>query len=423
MRKDLQPFYWLYCRPSAAVNAILDSGSVARSIVFAVIVVVLLFFAGSRRPDDPFLEQAFDAQRLARVGAGPAWHVPALLAASKAMAFVVPSSLMPPLVIAIALLPVLILILAKWQGTSSFGVAIARDYTALLAIALAAWSAAYLPFAVLGFIVPRDRAPIVDLAAGGAAQAFFLVVLAIGARAVTGVGGGPLAAGLSSAWVASIVVYAASGIWTPLLLWLASPWVIYMLWGPLQAEGRALGRGLGDRQALKRSLEAAAINPRDADAQYQLGLVYAGRRSFDQARERFESAVAIDPELAEAHHELGRIAIAQGRFGDAVASLRRAAQLNDKLSTSEVLRDLGLALLKSGDTAGAVQVLARFTERRAYDPEGLVYYGQALQQVGSAAQARAAFESAIEAADSMPSHRRAAGRAWARQAKQALRSL
>jgi Flp pilus assembly protein TadD len=174
---------------------------------------------------------------------------------------------------------------------------------------------------------------------------------------------------------------------------------------------------------LKRSLEAAAVNPRDADAQYQLGLVYAGRRSYDQARERFENAIVIDPEFAEAHHELGRIALAQSRWADAVVSLRKAAHINDKLSMSEVLRDLGLALLRSGKTGEAVQTLAEFTERRSYDPEGLFYYGQALQQSGDGARARVAYESAIEAAASMPSHRRAAGRAWARQAKQALRSI
>ena len=51
--------------------------------------------------------------------------------------------------------------------------------------------------------------------------------------------------------------------------------------------------------------------------------------------------------------------------------------------------------------------LAPYVERRPYDPEGLFYYGQALEGLGKTAEARQMYERAIEAARTAPRYRQA----------------
>jgi tetratricopeptide (TPR) repeat protein len=172
-----------------------------------------------------------------------------------------------------------------------------------------------------------------------------------------------------------------------------------------------LTRGLSGRQSLKRNLEASLLNPRDADAHYQLGLIYAQRRSYEEAQSRFKTALSIDSQNAESHYELGRVFAAQNRLSEAMAEFRQAACINDRLAWHEVWRELG---------ATAVVALEKYTERRPYDPEGLVYYGNALKLAGNPAEARLQYERAVEAVKTMPSNRRAKLNRWQRQAQDGL---
>jgi tetratricopeptide (TPR) repeat protein len=407
--EQLRAVFLVYLQPGRAIDAILDSGGVLRSMVIAFAVGALLWMTSGGQVVRSASPRAVQQEEVSMV-------LPAIL---QAVRFVSPSGPGPAAMLGVVLLPVAILVLARWNRLGSPGVVLGRDYTPMLTVGLTLWSAAYLPIALMRFVLP----PLPSLAAACLAHAFLLAVLCLSFRTVMSAPPGQAAIAVAIGWIASVLASAASGIWGPLLFWIASPWVLYMLWGPIQSEGRSLARGLSDRQALKRNLEAAAVNPHDADAQYQLGLVYRQRRNLEEARRRFEAAIAIDPHAADAHHELGRIALEQERFGDAVAHLRTAAGIDDKLSLSEVWRDFGIASLKAGDTEQALQALRKYTERRAYDPEGLVYYGHALRQAGRAAESRGVYESAIEAAETLPDHRRGVGKQWAREARQALKTI
>ena len=48
------------------------------------------------------------------------------------------------------------------------------------------------------------------------------------------------------------------------------------------------------KAAFKQNLESATLNPADASAHYNLGLIHQSRGELDQARERFERALQID---------------------------------------------------------------------------------------------------------------------------------
>jgi tetratricopeptide (TPR) repeat protein len=186
---------------------------------------------------------------------------------------------------------------------------------------------------------------------------------------------------------------------------------------------RSLGDGLRSRQHFQEQLKIATTNPRDADAHYQLGLIHQKRRQYSEAIARFQKAIEIDPSEADAQFQLGRIAREQGRFDDAIRFLKTAAGLNDKLASSEVWKDLGAAYFGAARFEEAAAALAKYTERRSYDPEGLYWYGKALVGLGRNAEAREAFGQCVEAVDTMPKHRRAEVRKWKGLAKGELKGL
>ena len=89
-----------------------------------------------------------------------------------------------------------------------------------------------------------------------------------------------------------------------------------------QSSWSDLSAGFRSRANFRRQLEAAAVNPHDAEPHLPTGLVYQQRRQTAQAMEEFQRAIAIDPTETDAHYQLGRIAREQGRLEEALAELR-----------------------------------------------------------------------------------------------------
>src|SRR5260370_38848216 len=132
-------------------------------------------------------------------------------------------------------------------------------------------------------------------------------------------------------------------------------------------------------------VDAAAINPHDAEAQYQLGLIYQQRGQFTAAIQRFKNAITIDPTETDAHFQLGRIAREQGRFTEALASFQTVLSQDEKHNLSEILRETGAKYLDLGQYQEARRLLAAYLERRPYAPEGLRHYGQTVLNFGTPA--------------------------------------
>jgi len=97
---------------------------------------------------------------------------------------------------------------------------------------------------------------------------------------------------------------------------------------------------------------------------------------------------------------------------------------NEKHCSSEILRELGLMYLLNKQYQDASRELTVYIERRAYDPEGLYYYGQTLEGLGRPAEAKEMYARAVEAARATPRFRRRYTAKWSRLAqkrwKQAL---
>ena len=252
---------------------------------------------------------------------------------------------------------------------------------------------------------------------------YFAVLMFFAVRTVFGAGNWTAAGVVSLSWVPLV---AAAFLWAPLRFlmgWLASPFFLFYAWYYLRGELGSLGAGLRSRQNFRRTLEAAAVNPHDGEAQYQLGLIYQQRRQYGEAIRRFRNAAAIDNTQTDAHFQLGRIARQQARLHEALAHFQTVVDQDEKHSQSEVLRELGGIYLSARQYQDARNELARYVERWPYDPEGLFYYGQALEGLGDAAAAREMYGRAVEAARTAPGYLRRSTARWSRLAQKQLRGL
>jgi len=204
---------------------------------------------------------------------------------------------------------------------------------------------------------------------------------------------------------------------------LTSPFLLYYGYRFFQGDIQLIGSGLSSRQSLRRQLEISKLNPRDWDAHLQIGLIQAQRHQFAEAEASFKKAIEIAPEEADAYFHLAKIMREQGRLEEALKALRTAASLDEKLSSSEVWRDLGAVALLADHPDEAQPALAKYVQRRPYDPEGLYWYGKVLKKLGQSAAAKEALEQSLEAVQTAPSHQRGRLRKWASEAKAELKSL
>lgn len=291
------------------------------------------------------------------------------------------------------------------------------DYGTLLTCAAFGWSASQIPVLVLGPMLAMPGRPLLLVAA----FVYFLFLMFFAVRNIFGMGNGASIGTVALSW---LPLLALPWIWAPIgfvLRWIASPFFIFYAWYFLGGELGNLGSGLRNRQHFHRMLEAAAINPHDGDAQYQLGLIYQQRRLYSEAIQRFQNAVAIDPTETDAHFQLGCIARRQGRPADALKHFQTVARQDPRHSSSEILRELGAVELELGNFPEAIRYLESYVEKREYDPEGLYYYGQALEGLEKREEARQMYRRAVEAARSAPRYRRRVVSQWSRLAQRRLR--
>lgn len=325
----------------------------------------------------------------------------------------------PLLILAAVYVPGMLLISGLvGRIAGGFGSAFLRDYGPLLTCVAAAWTAANLPLLAVAWLRPQ-----LFVAASGLAYLYFAVLIFFAVRTVFGTGNGAAVAIVGLSWIPLVGAYFLWGPLSYLLSWLASPFFLLYIFFFLRGELGSLGAGLRRRQSFRRNLEAAAINPHDGDAQYQLGLIYQQRRQFTEAVRRFRNAVTIDPSETDAHFQLGRIARGQGQLKEALAHFETVINQDARHSQSEILREIGAVYISARQFEDARHQLAEYVEQRPYDTEGLFYYGQALEGLGKADEAREAWKRASEAAGLAPPYLRRAAARWGRLARKQERRL
>ncbi len=231
-------------------------------------------------------------------------------------------------------------------------------------------------------------------------------------------------------WFRSVIVVLVSGTLLlpaykliPILgTILASPFLLLMLFLLLRGYVGEFTRTQRARESFKQNLEAATLNPADASAHYNLGLIHQQRGEMEQARERFERAVQIDDDEIDAHYQLGRIARQQKRPADAVKNFEQVVSRDRSHAQNEVWREVGATYLDAEQFEDARNALEQFLEHRPSDPEALYLMGRAHAGLGHQREAASSMQACIEAVKTAPAYKYRADKRWLNEAQQFLRS-
>lgn len=320
--------------------------------------------------------------------------------------------------LAIFYVPATVLLLTLFEPVGSFGLLLRRDYAVLLACATAAWAAAHLPFAIIGLIL-REQAIDANLllVLWAASKVYFAVLMVFALRTVFGASFRGAILTVCLAWVSINLGARVLGFVSPFLL---SPFILFYAWMYFSGEAKTFGQSFRSRQNFRRFLNNAAVNPRDADAHIQLGILYKQRRQTSEAVKHFEKALEIDAREIDANYEIGKIRREAGDYATALNHFSIVAEQNDRYATDEIWREIGATYLDAGAPKEARAFLEKFVERRAFDAEGLYYLGQTLKTLGEAEQAREMFRRCIEAVQTAPDYRRGTARKWSQLARKQM---
>lgn len=320
--------------------------------------------------------------------------------------------------LALFYVPTAILLMTLLEPIGSFGLVLRRDYVTLLACTLMAWTAAHLPFAVAGLILQNaDVNPIVLLLMYLASGIYFAFLMMFALRTVFGAN-----------WATAAAIVCLSGltigfggrVFNFISPYLFSPFVLFLGYAYFRGEAATMDSAFRQRQNFRRFLNNATVNPHDAEAHVQLGLLYKQRRQIEDAVKHFNRAIEIESQEIDANYELGKIARESGEYEKALNHFSIVAEQNDHYSTDEIWREIGATYLNANAPAEACEFLGKFIERRPHDPEGLYLYGQALLKNGETAKAHESFQRCIEAAKTSPDYRRGQQRRWAKLAQKEL---
>jgi hypothetical protein len=441
--ENLKLLFQLYVRPAGAMSDLIDRGSWSVAAL-SVLVISIVFFAtvnqklhegysipvmtefsgGDQHFESPEAEQRFrkavedhNARLLAREkvpGVGDTFF--------KFFSFEPFSFWQPLLAISIFYVPVLVLLLSIFGAVGNFGLALRRDYAALATCILMAWAAGHLPFAVAGAWLYTSSVPLVVYFAlwiGSSLLFGFFVIFAL--RTVMGVNYGAAIAAIALGWISFTLAMYVFQYVSP---WLLSPFLLFFLFfyfgGYLGGEVRGFGNAYRQKQNFKRFLHNATVNPRDADAHVQLGLIYQQRRQDAKALEHFSKAIEIDPQEIDANYQLGRMARERNDLQNALNHFAIVLEQDDKYSLNEVWREIGATYLAANMYGEAVDALEKFVDRRPVDPEGLYYLGRALKGAGNNDRARGMFEQAVESVNSSPDYRRRDIQKWRKLAEKEI---
>lgn len=202
---------------------------------------------------------------------------------------------------------------------------------------------------------------------------------------------------------------------------LGSPFLIFILFMLLRGYFSDIMGTQRAKAAFKQNLESATLNPADASAHYNLGLIHQSRGELDQARERFERALQIDDGEIDASYQLGRIARQQKRYAEAIQNFEHVVTRDPAHSQYEIWREVAATYIAAGQFEDARNALEQFLEHRPSDPEGLYLMGRAHAGLGHKREATNLMQACIEAVKTAPAYKYRASKRWLNEAQQFIK--
>ncbi len=168
-------------------------------------------------------------------------------------------------------------------------------------------------------------------------------------------------------------------------------------------------------------LHTLTLNPQDADAHHQLGLIHLKRRNLDAAQRCFSTAIKIDSKDADYHYFLGRVFELRGDWPRALESYEETYRLNAEYGLGDIFREVGKGYLHTDRVEKAMEFLKFFLETRGSDPEGRYWLAVAFRMRGDPANMAAQLKTLLEQAHTNPRFFRKENRQWIYRARMLLR--
>jgi tetratricopeptide (TPR) repeat protein len=366
------------------------------------------------------------------------------------------SSAWSVLFVALVFVPVTIFVVNLFERRASFGLMIQQEYAALASALLYTWAAASLaalPLAVLARLTGVE-AQAFDAAVRGQElqreikaseqpdphlvnQMFAVTLVLLLATVLTPLPLFALGAVVAVrevfrlTWLrAAAVVFASGLLMIPAMFVMlalfstvfGSPFLLLLMFFLLRGHFTEVMRTQRARASFRQNLEAATLNPADASAHYNLGLIHLQRKELEEAATRFARAVEIDPEEVDAHYQVGRIRRMQNDPAAAIGHFEQVVARDQSHAQHEIWREIGATYLAAAQYADAHDALERFLDRRQADPEGLYLMGRALSGMGQARAAADSMRACIEAVNTAPAYKYRAEKHWLNEAQQFLRT-
>ena len=203
---------------------------------------------------------------------------------------------------------------------------------------------------------------------------------------------------------------------------MGSPFLLFFLFLLLRGYFSDLMGSHRAKAAFKQNLESATLNPADASAHYNLGLIHQGRGELDEARKRFERALQIDDGEIDASYQLGRIARQQKRYAEAIQHFEHVVARDPAHAQHEIWREVAATYIAAGQFEDARMALDRFLEHRPSDPEGLYLMGRAHAGLGHKREATSLMQACIEAVKTAPAYKYRTSKRWLNEAQQFIKS-
>lgn len=176
-----------------------------------------------------------------------------------------------------------------------------------------------------------------------------------------------------------------------------------------------------NERTFQKSLHALTVNPQDADAHYQLGLVSLKKQKPEMAQTHLRNAIGIVPDEPEYHYYLGRACESNEQWPDALSEYEAAYRLYPEFGRGDILRALGKAYLHTGNVERSIEFLNLFITRRNSDPEGRYWLARALEKSGDLDQMRFQLSTILEQSRTSPRFFRKENREWIYRARNLLR--
>ena len=220
----------------------------------------------------------------------------------------------------------------------------------------------------------------------------------------------------------AVVMLLASPVLAFAQVLLASPFLLVLAFLLVRGYLTDAMRTQRARASFRQNLEAATLNPADASAHYNLGLIHLDRKELSEARARFRRAVEIDADETDAHYQLGRISRAENKLPEAIEHFGRVVGRAPDHAQHEVWREIGATYLAAGQFTDAHDALEKFLDRRPSDPEGLYLQGRALAGMGRRREAADLMHACIEAVRTAPAYKYRTEKRWLNEAQQFLRT-